>query len=318
MTSAQWVYHRPTSVTECLELLDRFEDAAILGGGTDLVGLAKRGIVCPGHLISIRHLAVLSGIDIDPAGALLLPAGARLSEIAADPRVREGWPILSETIGRIATPLIRNLATLGGNLCQRPRCRYFRHKAFSCRKKGGRTCHALSGHNRYHAIFSVGLCAAVHPSDLAPTLVALDATIICSALSGERRIPASEFYFIGTESPERDTALRRDEMIVGISVPPLPPGTGSAFIKAAERQSIDFALASVAVLIRPDLSGVDSKVRIVAGSVAWAPVILETSQAVATAAIAEARPLLENVYKLELLERITVSGLRRAAARASG
>lgn len=241
----------------------------LMAGGTDIMGEIKEGVVEPATLISLSTLTDISGITITEDG-LRIGALTTLTEIESDETIAHDYPALAQAAASVATPQIRNVGTLGGNLCQRPRCWYYRSPLFDCRKKGGAICFAINGNNKYHAILGGVDCYIVHPSDLAVALISLKAEATIAGSNGDRTLPLEEF-FIG---PERDimaeTVLQPGEFLSMVSVPRVYSGHRSLYLKARERQAQDFALASVAVAIEVADGNVQD-VRITLGGVAPTP-----------------------------------------------
>ena len=237
------------SIDEAVSLLGRYGDrACVIAGGTDLLGKMKDAILptYPEAVVNIKTIAGLNYIN-QSAGMLKIGALATLAEIAHSEVVRSHWPALAQAACRTGSPNIRNMGTIAGNLCQDIRCWYYRNQnnRFSClRKKGGR-CYAIKGDNRYHSIFGgsvSGGCLAVHPSDTAPALVALDAKIKTSS----RTIDARDFFEV---KPVKTTVLKADEIVTEIQIAQPPAGTTSAFLKFALRKSIDFPIVNCAAMI---------------------------------------------------------------------
>ena len=233
---------------------------------------------------------------------------------------------------RTGTPLIRNKATVGGNLCQRPRCWYFRHPDYPCSKKGGETCYAQEGENKYHAIFENVTCNIVHPSNLAPALWAHDAKVHVMGANGRSRdIGIDEFWVLPEEDMSKETVLEDDDLVTGVTYRRSEAGSGSAYIEVREKQSYDWALTNAAA--RVDLSGDRVKdVRLVISAVAPVPMRREEAEAVlrgkpfseelarkaGEAAVADATPLRDNKYKIRMLKATVAHTLIEAARRAKG
>jgi len=311
-----------TSVQEALYWLKIHEERAkVIAGGTDLLGLMKdriRGskMPLPEVLINIKTVPELNRITWSEEEGLKIGASVKLCDIERSEIIRSKFSILSKAANGVATPQIRNMGTIGGNLCQRPRCWYFRSPFFDCFKKGGRVCYAITGDNRwYFSILKLGTCVAAHPSDIAPALIALDSDLKIAGPNDERVIKVENFFADGKSVS--DTILRPEELLVEAHVPNPKPDTYTAFLKSRLRRSWDFALVSVAVAIR--LSSEKFKdVRIVLGGVAPFPyratkaeeelcdnVIDERSPSLtAKAALAEARSLSMNKYKVTLTEAL--------------
>lgn len=286
--------------------------ARLHAGGTDLLGCLRDGVFGAEKLVSLARVPGLAGIREIPGGGLALGAMTTLAEIAANPLVRERFAGLAAAADSAASPQLRHQGTLGGNLCQRPRCWYFRGE-FHCLKKGGDTCFAEGGENRYHAIFGGGPCYIVHPSDTAPMLVALGAEATVAGPRGERRVALADFFRRPAENVAAETALGAGEIVTEVSVPG-PASWTSSYRKVRERGAWDFALASVALAAR--LEGrrvVDA--RVVLGGVAPIPwrvpraeqvlrgqeLTPELARAAGAAAAEGAEPMDHNGYKVELV-----------------
>jgi xanthine dehydrogenase YagS FAD-binding subunit len=290
--------------------------AALLAGGTDLLGEIKEGIRLPETVVDLMTIPGLSFIRQDPAG-LRLGALTTVAELAEDTAVGRLFPGLSQAARSVASPQLRRMGTLGGNLCQRPRCWYYRTAETVCRKKGGSKCFALDGRNRYHAVLGSGLCHIVYPSDLAPMLMALEARVTLFSAQGERTIPLAEFYVPPSVNIRRENALGNDEILKEVVVPLPGPGAKSAYLKFKERGAWDFALVSAAAA--GTFSGRSaSSLHLVMGGLAPIPWRMKAAEEAlrgkklnedlvrqaAKASLQEARPLEENAYKVELAEVI--------------
>jgi xanthine dehydrogenase YagS FAD-binding subunit len=303
------------------------DQAKILAGGTDLLGEMKDYIVSPSRLVNIKTVPGLDKIEWDEKKGLRIGALVTLARLLEDKNVRARYAVLTDAIALSAMPQIRNTATIGGNLCQRPRCWYYRDEHVLCLKKGGAKCYAVEGENQYHAILGGGPCYIVHPSDPAPALVALGARVVISgggaAAGKSREVPLEEFFVLPAQNVRRENILAQDEMITHVLVPPPAAGTKSAYVKERERDSYDWALASAAVVVTPDAAGTVKAARIVLGGVApvpWRAAAAEKAivgqrltpaalDRAARAALAEARPLEKNAYKVPLAEAVLRRGL---------
>ncbi|NOX37077.1 MAG: xanthine dehydrogenase family protein subunit M [Calditrichaeota bacterium] len=292
------------------------EKSAILAGGTDLLGLMKEGLLKPRKVVNIKQIRELRGIR-DTRKGLEIGAATRLSEIEQHPIIQQQYPVLAQAVASIATPQLRNMGTIGGNLCQRPRCWYFRGQEYHCLKKGGDMCYAVDGLNKYHAILGGGPCYIVHPSDAAPALIALGATVEIFGPQGKRTVPLEEFFQLPEDNLLRENILAPNEVVTRIFVPRPEAETRSLYLKFRERQSMDFAITSVAALVQLR-NGKVQKARLVLGGVApipWrareAEKILEGNslsadriQQAAEAALKEADPLDQNAYKVILARNL--------------
>jgi CO/xanthine dehydrogenase FAD-binding subunit len=319
-------YVRATDVDQAVATAVADPAAAYLAGGTTQVDLMKDGVFSPDMLIDISRLP-LRGVSAD-GGLVRVGALTTMEELAADPVITERLPVVRESLLLAASPQLRNMATVAGNLLQRTRCRYYRDLSCACNKRApGSGCDALTGHHRMHAVLGTGEdCFATHASDLAVALVALDAVARVRGAAGERAIPLTEFYLVPGDTPDRENVLRPGELITSVEVPLLPEGARSGYLKVRDRTSYEFALASaaVALVIR---DGVMRDARIALGGLAtvpWraraaedvlrgAPVTREAFAAAAEAALHGAVPRRGNAFKVELGKRTVVRALSMVA-----
>jgi xanthine dehydrogenase YagS FAD-binding subunit len=300
-----------------------------LAGGTDLLTLMKADIVAPSLLVDIKRLEDLPSGIREADDGITIGALTTLSEIERDPMIRQRYPALAEAVSQAATPQLRNMATIGGNLLQRPRCWYFRGRLFQCWLKGGSECHARDGENQHHAILGESPCVAVHPSDAAAALVALGASVRLRGSSGERTISMEELLAEPTEQRRTETTLQDGEVLLDVRVPAPTANTRSVYLKAMDRKVWAFALVGVAAVLRMD-GGTISDARLVLSGVAtvpWRaraaeqalvgqPATPETFARAAEAALRGAAPLEHNGYKLPLARSLigrALSGLTAAA-----
>lgn len=243
-----FTYERAEDVSGAIRAVASRPDARFIAGGTNLIDLMKMGIENPAHLVDVNHLP-LAKIEDAPDGSLRIGALVRNNALAGDQRVRDRYPVLSQAVLAGASGQLRNKASTGGNLLQRTRCFYFYNSGMPCNKREpGSGCSALQGINRIHAILGASeACIAVHPSDMAVALTALDARVETLSAAGEsREIPITEFHRLPGNTPEVETCLKPDELITAVILPPPPPG-GQAYRKIRDRASYAFALISVAV-----------------------------------------------------------------------
>ena len=226
-------------------LIEHGPRAQVLAGGTDLLGLMKDRISGPGMpvpelLVNVKRIPELHGIAEAADGGLRIGAAVTLADLERDARVTARLPALAQAAAAVATTQIRAMGTVGGNLCQRPWCWYFRHPQFPCLKRGGKQCFALPGSNRtYFGVLGLGVCVMSHPSDLAPALIALDARVAIAGATGLRRVPIEQF-FRGPRS-RTETVLEPGEILVAVDVPAPAPGARSLFLKHRLRGTWDFA-----------------------------------------------------------------------------
>ena len=315
-------YVRAAGVRDAVAAAAAGPEAAFLAGGTTQVDLMKDGVFAPRTLIDITRLP-LRGVTADE-NVLRVGALTTMEELAADPVVTRRLPVVRESLLLAASPQLRNMATIGGNLLQRTRCRYYRDLSCACnRRTPGAGCDAIAGQHRMHAILGASEhCIATHASDLAVALAALDATVRVSGADGERAVPLTGFYRTPGDSPGVEHALQPGELITEIAVPLPPEGTRSGYLKVRDRVSYEFALASAAVALRVT-GGVVRDARVALGGLATVPwrspeaedvlrgaeASEETYRAAAEAALAGARPLPGNAFKVELGQRTIVRAL---------
>ena len=298
-------------------------DAVFLGGGTNLVDHLKLGVARPGRLVDVSRLA-LGGVDALPDGGVRIGATVRNSDLAAEPLIRERYPVLSRALLAGASPQLRNLATTGGNLLQRTRCVYFHDVTTPCNKREpGSGCSALTGVSRNHAVLGASdACVAVHPSDMAVAMTALDAVVHTVSPDGVREIPMGDFHRLPGDAPQRDTVLAHGELITAITLPALELARTSTYHKVRERTSYAFALVSVALAVSM-LDGAVQDVRIAFGGLAHKPWRAHTAEehlrgraptdenlrAAAAAELAGARPLGDNDYKIPMAANALVAAM---------
>jgi xanthine dehydrogenase YagS FAD-binding subunit len=312
----------PTRLDDVPDLLADGK-AQLMAGGTDLLDRLKERIDTPERVVSLNGLQELRGIK--NGSGMTLGALTTIAELATHERVRAGYAALAEAAANVATPQLRNMGTLGGNLCQRPRCWYYRSHDFPCLKKGGHMCFAVSGRNKYNAIFGGGPAYIVHPSDTAPALVALGAELEIHGPRGERRLAAADFFEGPRQNLLDEKALDRDEVVVRVHLPKARRSARSTYLKFREKQSLDFAVASVAAVVDMEGDRVRSA-RIVLGGVAPIPWRVEAAEQqlsgrtlaaaaddAAEAAVDGAEPLDENGFKVTLTRNLVRRALHRLA-----
>ncbi len=286
--------------------------ARLHAGGTDLVNYARREIIPVEKVVSISGLKQLRGISARPDGGIKIGALTPLADIAGDKTISEKYPVLAQAAAAVGSPQIREQGTIGGNLCQRPRCWYFRSD-LNCLKKGGSSCYGAMGENQYHALFGAGPCFFVHPSDVAVALVALQAQLSITGPSGTKAVKIENFFVSPKQNIAKENILAPAEIVTEVRIPVM--AGKSSYHKVAARGSWDFALTSVAAIVQFENDAVRSA-RIVLGGVAPHPWRVEAAEkvllgkkldgtiaaAAAEAAIADARPLKDNKYKVELIK----------------
>ncbi|MBO0358498.1 xanthine dehydrogenase family protein subunit M [Hymenobacter sp. BT186] len=323
----QFQYVRATKPQAAIEAVAKDANARFIAGGTNLVDLMKRGVMTPQKLVDINRLDFRK-IERQNNG-LRIGALALNSTVADDKQVRERQPLLALALNAGASPQLRNMATVGGNMLQRTRCAYFYDVTMPCNKRQpGTGCGALEGINRMHAIFGFSdKCIAVHPSDMSVALVALDATVQVSGPKGNRSIPFADFHRLPGDTPEKDTNLEPGELITAVDVPDGPFTKHVHYQKVRERASYAFALLSVAAALDIE-NGTIKAARLAMGGVAHKPWRLtaaeqvlvgkpateETFRQAATVAMQGAKSFKHNEYKLRLGPNAIVQALKTAAA----
>lgn len=333
MRSFEWA--DATSVADAVQLLepaDRHADPDTqprpMGGGQDLLTTMKDGIVRPPRVVNLKTIGGLGGIKLD-ANQLTIGALATITQLHESALIQQHFPGLAEAAFSVASPQIRNIGTVGGNLCQRPRCWYFRLENVICIKKGGSTCYAKDGQNKYNAIFGGGPSYIVHPSDLAPMLVAMDAKVSTQGPKGVwRTVPLGEFFTLPRDaSVRKENVLFDGEIITAIHVPATAMARRSTYLKFKERESLDFAMASVAAALELNADKTVKQARIVLGGVAPIPWRVQKAEAalvgqkcddatlkhIAELALAGAEPLEHNGYKIPLTKTLVRRAITHAA-----
>ena len=313
---------RVHSVDEALEALGDDWSVRVLAGGTDLLHEMKQGTVVPERLVDIKQIPELGRID-GSSGDLSVGALARISTLEEDSLLRARVPMLAQAAAEVASPQLRNMATVAGNVLQRPRCWYYRDRHTVCLRRGGKLCFAAMGDNSRHAIFGAGPCSIVCPSDLAPALVALGAKVEIAGRKGRRQMPLQETFRTPKQDPHRENCLGPADILTGFRIPEPAPGSRGVFLKARERQVWDFALASVAAQLQTDGDGTVTSASIVLGGVAPNPWVAQKAQeiltgetlteevcrAAADAAVSEAKAMKHNGYKVDLTRNLVERAL---------
>jgi xanthine dehydrogenase YagS FAD-binding subunit len=294
--------------------LAQLKDGAVVkAGGIDILERMKNGTIQPSKLVNIRNISALRGIH-ETENGLTVGALTTLSEITEHPAIRAQYQILSDACGHAATPHLRNMATLGGNLLQPVQCWYYRSAEFQCIRKGKDFCFAFGGLNQYHAIMDYGTCPAVAPSSSAVALLALNASIeLTSAKKGKRSVAIKDFYVQPDANPTKFTAIEPEELLTAVMIPKPAPGTKSAYQKYGEKESFDWAIADAGVVLEMDgntcrraaitMGAASPVVRRSAEAeavLAGKPITEETARAAGKAAMTNVQPLSMNFYKVEL------------------
>jgi xanthine dehydrogenase YagS FAD-binding subunit len=324
-----FTYSRATDANQAVVEISGKPQGKFLGGGTNLIDLMKMGVETPNELIDVNQLP-LAQIEEVPGEVLRIGAMARNSDVAEHGLIKTRYPVLSEALLSGASPQLRNMATVGGNLLQRTRCYYFYDPAFpACNKrKPGSGCGAIDGYNRIHAILGQSeQCIATHPSDMCVALAALDAIVRVRGPNREREIPFADFHRLPGDSPDRDTNLAPDELIVAVDLPPIPFAARSRYLKVRDRASYAFALVSVAAALDLGPNKKINAARVALGGVAHKPwranaaekkLVGQTAndktfRAAAEAELAGAKGYKYNSFKIELAKRAIVRALSTVA-----
>ena len=323
-----FAYFRPTSPEQAVALLEnRWGNTELLAGGTDLIDLQKEYVAQPGRVVSLSGVAGLQTVQIGDKEASV-GAGVSLATLAAHVELRRNFPALAMAAAEIAGPQVRNMGTLGGSLCQRNRCWYFRDEHSVCLLKGGPRCFALDGENKYHAIFTAGhRCVIASPSTLAPALIALGATADVLGPQGRRSVEVARMYRAPTGPNEREHNLAPNELLVAVRIP-VVANRSSASYEVRQKQSYDWPLVQASVAFEGGRNGQPARnVRIALGQVAPTPHVAEaaaraldnrevteaTATAAGRAAADGAKPLSQNGYKVKLVEVAVKRALLLAA-----
>jgi xanthine dehydrogenase YagS FAD-binding subunit len=289
--------------------------AAIAGGGSDLLGMVKEHLVEPDVLVHLKGIKGLDQVAAEGGGARI-GGQITLDTLAGNTMIRGRYAVLAEAAESVATPQIRNVGTLAGNVCQRPWCWYYRN-GFPCFKAGGNQCFSITGENQFHAIFGGGPSFIVHPSDTAPALLALDAKFRIAGPSGERMVSAADFFVLPKQNAARENVLANDEVLASVQLPAPRNGTRSTYHKIMDREAWTHAVVSAAIVLEMD-KDICRSARIVLGGVAPVPwrvpnaesllagqrITPELAAQAGEAALAGATPLAKNAYKVPLTKAV--------------
>ncbi len=303
-------YMRPKTLKEASKQL-AVEGSCLYAGGTDLLGCLRDHVFEISKMVSISGLKELKGINKTADGGIRIGALTTISEVAENPLVISQYRALAQASREVASPQLRNQGTIGGNICQKPRCWYYRGE-FHCLRKGGEKCFAVAGENQYHCILGGGPCFIVHPSDTAPALLAFNASVRIAGPRGSRTVAIEKFYLLPNEDVLRETVLEPGEIVTELFLPSVQ-GVKSSYRKVKARASWDFALAGIALAIKLNGDNVDSARAVLSGAAPtpWRSREIEhsiighrldesTAAKAAEAAMMNARPLSQNDYKLPL------------------
>ena len=321
----QFSYTRPDNLKKAIQELEAGEKVHLHAGGTDLLGCLHDGVFTADKLVSISALEDLGKIKQLADGGLQIGALTTISALAANADLSRRYRALAQAAAEVASPQLREQGTLGGNLGQKPRCWYYRGD-FPCLRKGGKKCFAFQGQNQFHCILGGSACYIVHPSDTAPALIALNAALQVTGSQGKRSLPVADLHVPPKDDPRRETYLEQDEIITAVQLPKPLTGLKSSYRKVRARQSWDFAVAGVALAVVLDGKRV-KQARVVLSGAAPIPwrseaaeqalkgQVLDADSAAkaAAAAMAEARPLEHNGYKVPLLKGLIEEELMKLA-----
>ncbi|MFC9913256.1 FAD binding domain-containing protein [Streptomyces sp. NPDC127197] len=325
-------YSRATDTATAIAAVSADPTSDFLAGGTTEIDLLRQNVLHPRRLVDINDLP-LTRIEATPEGGLRIGSLARMSEVAAAPTVRERFPVICQALELGASAQLRHMASMGGNLLQRVRCSYYRDAESPCNKREpGTGCSAIEGFNRGHAILGTSEhCIATHPSDVAVALMSLDARVHTLGPGGERTYAFDDFFLLPGDSPHREHPMEHGELITDIEVPATPVARHSLYLKVRDRESYEFALASVAAAVSV-VDGTVADVRVALGGVATKPwrarrvedfligaaAVRDNFALAARAELAEARPTPMNAFKVELAQRTVVRALETLTADGSG
>ncbi len=314
---------QPKSLSDAAGISEKEGDAAVLfAGGTDVLGLIKNDIISPSKVINLKSIPGLDKIDDTNGAGLKIGALTTVSEIAEHPVIMKKFTVLSEAAKEVASPQLRNIGTIGGNICQRPRCWYFRED-FDCIRKGGDVCYAIGGENKYHCIVGGGPCYIVHPSDIAVALVALNAEFTITNGKDLINVSADKFFVLPEQNSLQENILKPGEILTEIFIPELHTNASSRYIKFTERNVWDFAIVSVAAIVNKGGNKINSA-KIVFGGVAPKPWIDEnltsmligmelsdkSIEAAAANMLMDAEPMEKNDYKIPLARNLVKKVLK--------
>ncbi|MFM7281521.1 MAG: FAD binding domain-containing protein [Planctomycetia bacterium] len=323
--------HNPRTIEEALQLLEPERvsslKTAVLAGGMDLVTELKEYLAQPDDIVNLKGIEGLSGIEAEPGGGVRIGALCTLASLEEHPVLQRTHAVLTQAAASVASVQIRSQATVGGNLNQRPRCWYYRNEESVCLKKGGTECFSYGGLNKYNAILGGGPSYIVHPSDLAPALLALDASVELVSRKGSRTVKIEKYFTLPSEGDVlRETALAPGEILRSVVIPPQKDGMRSTWLKFKEKSSFDWALSAVALCAVTDGKTI-REARVALGGVApvpWrakaaeaalanAPMERKLFEAAAEAALRGAEPLSQNAYKVPLTKGLLIRALESLA-----
>ncbi len=320
----RFAYVRPKSLDEAIKHLSS-DGARVHAGGTDLLGCLRDHVFDAKKLVSLSDMKSLRGIRKSSDGGMRIGALTTITEVAGHPEIRRRYAALAQAAAEVASPQLRNQGTIGGNICQKPRCWYYRGE-FHCLRKGGEECFAVGGENAFHCIFGGESCYIVHPSDTAPALAAFGARIHIRGPKGKRSVLLENFHVLPEQDYRKETVLEQDEVVTEIELPPSAEGLRSSYRKVRARRSWDFALAGVAlaVLFKKEqvlnasvfLSGVAPipwRSKEVEEVIKGKRLDVQIIRQAAEAAVQKALPMEQNAYKIPILSSVIEEQLQAIA-----
>ncbi|OGU55358.1 MAG: molybdopterin dehydrogenase [Ignavibacteria bacterium RBG_13_36_8] len=310
-------YVQQKTIKEVGQFIKEKPNSILYAGGTDALDLIKHNVISPENVVNLKLIPDMDRIRTSTEHGLSIGALVNIAEIANNNMIVEKYPILAQAAREVASPQLRNMGTVGGNICQRPRCWYFRED-FNCLRKGGGVCYAYDGENKYHCIIGGGPCFIVHPSDLAVALLALEAKVTIQSAKGKHTIPISEFFMLPDVDYTKENILQPGEVVTEILIPALQKNIKSSYVKFKERGVWDFAIVSVGAVIKKEGNKIIEG-RIALGGIAPVPWVekdfngkltgLSTNENSISEVVKEllnnAEPLAKNEYKLTLARNLT-------------
>ena len=308
-------YIQPKTLKEANQFVKDKAGSILYAGGTDALDLIKHDIIAPENVVNLKSIPNIDKMRTSPEHGIGIGALVKIADIVESKYINENYPVLAQAAKEVASPQLRNMGTIGGNICQRPRCWYFRED-FDCLRKNGDTCYAYDGENKYHCVIGGGPCYIVHPSDMAVALLALNAKVTIHSDSGERTIPLSEFFILPEDDYLKENVLLPGEIVTEIIVPPTEANVKSGYEKFKERGAWDFAVVSVGAVVKVS-DGKITEARIALGGVAPKPwmeiefnnklkgVDNNSLNGVMNILLKDAEPLAKNEYKITLARNLT-------------
>jgi xanthine dehydrogenase YagS FAD-binding subunit len=310
-------YIQPKTLKEASKALGNdWKTALPYAGGTDILGMMKDELASPEKLVNLKAISDVNKINYATGKGLTIGSLVTITDIAEHPLINEKYPVLAQSAKEVASPQLRNVGTIGGNICQRPRCWYFRGE-FRCIRKGGDICYAVDGRNKFHCVIGGSPCFIVHPSDTAVALTALDANVAIFSGKKSRTVPIRQFFVLPDSNVERENILFPGEIITAIHIPELPENTRSGYLKLKERGAWDFAVVSVAAVVQKNGASLKSGT-IALGGVAPIPWLEQEVSArltglnasedditkISKQALNKAEPMAQNAYKVPLAQNM--------------